>query len=268
MVDSLIGKTLGKYQIVELIGRGAMAEVYKAYQPALDRYTAIKLMHSFLAEDKNFLGRFQREAKAAAQLRHPNIVQVHDFDVVDGVYYYMVMEFIDGYTLRDKLQELASANEIMPLDKAIHIAEEVASALSYAHGRGMVHRDIKPSNVMIDQEGHVILTDFGIAKILSDTQYTITGAIAGTPNYISPELGLGKLADARSDIYSLGTTLFQMVTGELPYQADSAVTVLLKHVNDPVPIASQLNPALPPDIDRILFKAMSKNPDDRYQTAD
>jgi len=268
MVDSLIGKTLGKYQIVELIGRGAMAEVYKAYQPALDRYIAVKLMHSFLAEDKDFLGRFQREAKAAAHLRHPNIVQVHDFDVIDGVYYYMVMEFIDGYTLRDKLQELVSANEIMPLDEAIHIAKEVTSALSYAHGRGMVHRDIKPSNVMIDREGHVILTDFGIAKILSDTQYTITGAIAGTPNYISPELGLGKPADGRSDIYSLGTMFFQMVTGQLPYQANSAVTVLLKHVNDPVPIASQLNPALPPDIDRIIFKAMAKNPDDRYPTAD
>jgi formylglycine-generating enzyme required for sulfatase activity/tRNA A-37 threonylcarbamoyl transferase component Bud32 len=268
MVDSLIGKTLGRYQIVELVGRGAMAEVYKAHQPALDRYVAVKLMHSFLAEDKNFLRRFQREAKAAAQLRHPNIVQVHDFEVMDGLYYYIIMEFIDGHTLRSKLQELADANEIMPSDEAIRIAGEVASALSYAHGHGMIHRDIKPSNVMINRENHVILTDFGIAKILGDTQYTITGAIAGTPNYISPELGLGKPGDARGDIYSLGAMFFQMVTGQLPYQADSAVVVLLKHVNDPVPIASQLNPALPPDIDRIIFKAMAKNPDDRYQTAD
>jgi formylglycine-generating enzyme required for sulfatase activity/serine/threonine protein kinase len=267
-VDSLIGKTLGKYQVLELIGRGAMAEVYKAYQPVLDRYVAIKLMHSFLAEDKSFLGRFQREAKAAAQLRHPNIVQVHDFDVMDGVYHYIVMEFIDGYALRDKLQELAAANEIMPLVEAIRIAREVASALSYAHDHGMVHRDIKPSNVMINRDDHAILTDFGIAKILSDTQYSTTGAIAGTPNYISPELGLGRPGDGRSDIYSLGTMFFQMVTGQLPYQADSAVVVLLQHVNDPIPIASQLNPALPQDIDRIIFKAMAKNPGDRYQTSD
>ena len=268
MVNLIIGKTLGKYQIVERIGQGAMAEVYKAYQPALDRYVSIKLMHSFLAEDKNFLGRFRREAKAAAQLRHSNIVQVYDFDVMDGVYYYMVMEFIDGDTLQDKLQELAAANEIMPLDAAIHIVGEVTSALTYAHSQGMVHRDIKPSNVMITQEGHIILTDFGMAKIVSDPQYTTAGAIAGTPNYIPPEQGLGKPADARSDIYSLGAMFFQMVTGRLPYQADSAVGVLLKHINDPIPIASQANPALPPDIDSIILKALAKDPDDRYQTAD
>ncbi len=244
-----------------------MAEVYKAYQPTLDRYVSIKLMHSFLAEDKDFLGRFQREAKAAAQLRHPNIVQVHDFDVLDGVYYYMVMEFIDGHTLQDKLQELVAANEIMPLDGAIHIAGEVACALSYAHGRGVIHRNIKPSNVMINREGHVILTDFGMAKIVGDARYTTVGAIAGTPNYIPPEQGLGKPADARSDIYSLGAMFFQMVTGRLPYQADSAVAVLLKHINNPIPVASQINPDLPPGIDRIIFKALAKNPDDRYQTA-
>ena len=268
MVNSLVGKTLGKYQIVELLGHGAMAEVYKAYHPALDRHVAIKILHSFLVEDKDFLDRFRHEAKAAAQLRHPNIVQVHDFDVTDGVYYYIVMEYIDGYTLQAKLQELAANKKIMPLEETIRIAGDVASALSYAHVRDMVHRDVKPSNVMIDQENHVILTDFGIAKILGGPQYTATGAIAGTPNYISPEQGLGKPQDARSDIYSLGAMFFQMVTGQLPYEADSAVAVLLKHVNDPIPIASQLNPALPPDIDRIIFKAMAKNADDRYQKAD
>ncbi|TEU11372.1 MAG: hypothetical protein E3J25_08125 [Anaerolineales bacterium] len=267
-MDSLIGKTLGKYQIVELLGRGSMAEVYKAYHPALDRHVAIKILHSFLAEDKDFLGRFQREAKAAGQLRHPNIVQVHDFDVTDGVYYYIVMEFIDGYTLEAKLHELAASKKIMPLEEAIRIAGDVASALSYAHGRNMIHRDIKPSNVMINRENQVILTDFGIVKILGGPQYTSAGAIAGTPNYISPEQGLGKPQDARSDIYSLGAMFFQMVTDQLPYDADSGVAVLLKHVNDPIPIASQLNPDLPPDIDRIIIKAMAKNPGDRYQSAD
>jgi serine/threonine protein kinase/formylglycine-generating enzyme required for sulfatase activity len=266
-VDSLIGKTLGKYQVVELVGRGSMAEVYKAYHSVLDRYIAIKLLHSFLAEDKNFLARFQREAKSAAQLRHPNIVQTYDFDVTDGVYYYIVMEFIDGYALEAKLQELAANNTTMPLDEAIRIAVDVASALSYAHARDMIHRDIKPSNVMLNRENHVTLTDFGIAKILTDSRHTSTGVV-GTPNYISPEQGLGKAASARSDIYSLGAMFFQMATGQLPYQADVAVAVLLKHVNDPVPIASQINPALPPDIDAVISRAMAKNPDDRYQTAD
>jgi formylglycine-generating enzyme required for sulfatase activity/serine/threonine protein kinase len=266
-MDSIIGKTLGKYQVQQLIGRGAMAEVYKAYHPALDRHVAIKLLHSFLAEDKNFLVRFQREAKSAAQLRHPNIVQTYDFDETDGVYYYIVMEYIDGNTLEAKLHELATHGTIMPLGEAIRIAGDVASALSYAHNHGMIHRDIKPSNVMLNRESHVILTDFGIAKIITESQHTSTGTV-GTPNYISPEQGLGKGATARSDIYSLGAMFFQMVTGQLPYQADMAVAVLLKHVNDPVPVASMINPALPPDVDTVISRAMAKNPDDRHRTAD
>ena len=154
MTESLTGKTIGKYQIVEHLGRGGMAEVYKAYQPGLDRYVAIKLMHSFLADEKDFLGRFQREAKAVARLRHANIVQVHDFDVAEGVYY-MVMEFIDGYTLKEKLYDFASENKILPLSEAIRITRDVASALAYAHEREMVHRDIKPANVMIDKDDQV-----------------------------------------------------------------------------------------------------------------
>ncbi len=267
-MDSLIGKTIGKYQIVEHLGRGGMAQVYKAYQPALDRYVAIKLMHSFLAEDKGFLNRFQREARAVAQLRHPNIVQLIDFDVTDGVYYYMVMEFIDGHTLKVRLQEMADNNQTMPVDEAIRIARDVAGALSYAHSHDMLHRDIKPSNVMLNQESQVILTDFGIAKILSNPQYTASGGMTGTPSYISPEQGLGEPGDARSDLYSLGTMFFQMMAGRLPYEADTAVAVVLKHINDPLPLPSQLNPTLPPGIDRIILRAMAKNPNDRYQTAD
>ncbi len=266
MAGSLIGKTIGKYQIVELLGRGGMAEVYKAYQPSLDRYVAIKLMHSFLADDADFLGRFQREAKAVASLRHSNIVQVHDFDVADGIYY-MVMEFIDGVTLKAKLQELASNNTMMPLDEATRITKDVASALAYAHRRDMVHRDVKPANVMLDREGRIILTDFGIAKILSGPQYTASGAMVGTPAYMSPEQGLGQPGDARSDIYALGTMLFQMATGQLPYDADTPLAIVLKHVNDPLPIPSRLNPELPADVERVIFKSMAKNPDDRYQTA-
>jgi len=267
MTESLIGKTIGKYQIVELLGRGGMAEVYKAYQPALDRYVAIKIMHSFLAEDEDFLGRFQREAKAVGRLRHPNIVQVHDFDVADGVYY-MVMEFIDGYTLKAKLQDLAATDERMPLEEAIRVTRGVAAALAYAHKRDMVHRDVKAANVMVNQDGQVILTDFGIAKILSGPQFTASGAMIGTPAYMSPEQGLGEPGDARSDIYSLGIMLFQMTTGQLPYDADTPLAVVLKHVNNPLPIPSQLNSAIPPGVERVIFKTLAKNPDDRYQTAD
>lgn len=267
MTQSLIGKTIDKYQIVEHLGRGGMAEVYKAYQPTLDRYVAIKLMHSFLADDPDFLGRFQREAKAVASLRHSNIVRVYDFDVADGLYY-MVMEFIDGHTLKARLFELAADRDVMPREEALDIAAAVASALAYAHRRDMVHRDIKPANVMINRDSQVILTDFGIAKILSGPQFTASGAMLGTPAYMSPEQGLGEPGDARSDIYALGVMLFQMVTGQLPFDADTPLAIVLKHVNDPLPIPSQINPSLPADIERVILKAMAKDPDHRFQTAE
>jgi hypothetical protein len=267
MRQSLIGKTIDKYQIVEHLGRGGMAEVFKAYQPTLDRYVAIKLMHSFLADDPDFLGRFQREAKAVASLRHPNIVRVYDFDVADGLYY-MVMEFIDGHTLKARLVELAAARDLLPREEALHISAAVASALAYAHRRDMVHRDIKPANVMINSDGQVILTDFGIAKILSGPQFTASGAMLGTPAYMSPEQGLGEPGDARSDIYALGVMLFQMVTGQLPFDADTPLAIVLKHVNDPLPIPSQINPSLPAEIERVILKAMAKDPDHRFQTAE
>ena len=267
-MDPLIGSTLGKYRIDERIGRGATATVYKAHHPTLDLPVAIKLLHSFLAEDKDFRNRFRREATTAAQLRHPNIVQVYDFEITDGIYYYIVMEYIDGGTLDTHLQSLEAAGRVMLLSEAVHIMQGLASALSYAHRRGMVHRDIKPSNVLTERAGRVALTDFGIARILGGPHFTATGAIAGTPNYMPPEQGLGKPTDARSDIYSLATVLFQMVTGRLPFVSDTGASVLMSHINDPVPIASEFNPDLPPGMDAVVFKAMAKNPDDRYQSVD
>jgi formylglycine-generating enzyme required for sulfatase activity/tRNA A-37 threonylcarbamoyl transferase component Bud32 len=268
MAGSFVGKTIDKYRVIELIAWGGMAEVYKAHQQGLDRYVAIKVMHAFLAEQEGFLERFRREAKAVAQLRHPNIVRVYDFDVTDEGNHYMVMEFIDGVTLETRLQEIAAQSDLLPLEEAIRIARAVATALAYAHRHGMVHRDVKPSNVMLNHDQEVILTDFGIAKILSNPQYTASGAMIGTPSYVSPEQGLGEPGDARSDIYSLGVMFFQMVTGRLPYQAEKPVSVVFKHINDPVPIPRQFNPLLPPEIDDIVSKAMAKRLNARYQTAE
>lgn len=264
----MIGETLGKYQIVEHLGHGGMAEVYKAYQPALDRYVAVKVLHSFLADEENFLARFQREAKAVAALRHPNIIQVYDFDHdLDRHVYYMVMEYIDGPSLKVRLQELAAREERMPLDEAVRIAVAVGEALDYAHRRGMVHRDIKPANIMFNREGEVILTDFGIAKIVNVTGLTASGAMVGTPAYISPEQGLGQAGDERSDIYSLGVVLYQMVTGSLPFDADTPMGVVLKHINEPLPSPRALRPDLPMGLEHALLYALAKDPAQRYATA-
>lgn len=263
---SLIGQTVGKYQIVENLGRGGMAEVYKAYQETLDRYVAIKVMHSFLADEKGFLGRFQREARAMAALNHPNIVGVYDFDVYEGMYY-IVMEFVSGGTLKDRIEDLASKGEALPLDAATRVVLEVADALAYAHGRGMVHRDIKPGNIMLTDDGRAVLTDFGIAKILSGPTFTATGAMVGTPAYMSPEQGLGKAGDERSDLYALGVLFYQMATGRLPYDADTPLAVILKHVNEPIPTPTELNETIPSPVQDVIIKAMAKEPDDRYQSA-
>ncbi len=265
--EGLIGRTLGKYRLVEQLGRGGMAEVYKAHHPSLDRYVAVKVMHSFLSEDKDFIARFQREARLVAGMRHPNIVQVHDFDVEAGLSY-MVMEFIDGETLKSRLGKLEENNQWISPDEAVRIIMAVGSALRYAHRLGMVHRDVKPANVMVDKQGNVILTDFGIAKILAGggaTQLTATGAMVGTPSYMAPEQGMGQPGDERSDIYSLGVMLYQLVTARLPFEADTPLAVVLKHINEALPMPSQINPQVPEPIERIILKAMAKNPDDRYQ---
>ncbi|HLF27183.1 MAG TPA: SUMF1/EgtB/PvdO family nonheme iron enzyme [Anaerolineae bacterium] len=267
MDDPFIGRAISKYVLEEHIGRGATADVYKAYQPTLDRYVAIKLLHRFLADNPDFLERFQREAKAIARLRHPNIVQVYDFDVFADIYY-LAMEYIDGHTLKTKLQELAAARQVMPLDEALRITRAVAQALSYAHSRDMVHRDIKPANIMLAEDDHIVLMDFGLAKILGAAQHTASGVTVGTPAYASPEQVLAQPGDPRSDIYSLGVVLFHMLTGQLPYTAETGVAIFLKHLTDPLPSPRQFNPNLPPDVETIIRQTMAKKPEDRYQTAD
>lgn len=267
MAESMVGKTIGRYQVVELLGRGGMAEVYKAYQKSLDRYVAIKLMHTFLADDTDFFERFNREAKNVAALSHPNIIQIHDFDH-EGDTYYMVMEFVDGGTLKDRLEQLTVQGQRLPLGEAIRIISDIGSALAFSHRRGMIHRDIKPANVMIDSHGRVKLTDFGIAKILSGAKFTASGSILGTPAYMAPEQGLGQPGDARADIYSLGVMLYQLVTGRLPYDADTPVAVILKHVNEQLPLPRTINPELPKGVENIIVKALAKDPAQRYQAVD
>lgn len=266
MDDELIGKTLGKYELIERIGRGGMAEVYKAYHSALDRFVAIKILHSFLGEDPNFKLRFEREARNIAQLRHPNIVQVYDFehDRQKNVYY-MVMEYINGPTLQMRLKSLERRSSTMGIEESLYITRVLSDALAYAHERNMIHRDIKPANIMFDDDGRIILTDFGIAKILTGPNMTATGSMVGTPAYMAPEQGMGKAGDHRSDIYSLGVVLFQMLTGAVPFNADTPIGIVMQHVNDPVPTPSILNRRITPEVETILFKTMQKDPNNRFQ---
>jgi len=245
-----------------------MAEVYKAYHPGLDRYVAIKVLHSFLADEKDFLTRFQREAKIVATFRHPNIVQVYDFDHDEETNsYYMVMEFVDGPTLKTRLREMSEEGHGLPFEDSIRIVLAVANALDYAHQQGMVHRDVKPANVILTQTGQTILSDFGIARMINTSTLTASGAMVGTPAYMAPEQGMGHIGDERADIYSLGAVLYQLVTGHLPFEADTPLGTVLKHINAPLAPPTDLVPDLPPSIEAVIMRALAKDPDKRYQTA-
>jgi serine/threonine-protein kinase len=262
----LEGQTLGKYRVLEALGRGGMAQVYRGYHPTLDRYVAIKVLRADLVDDEKFLKRFRHEAHAVSGLRHANIVQVFDFDV-QADYYYMVMELLEGDTLRARLNEHRLRKQRMPLREIVQIVTDVLSGLAYAHGEGIIHRDIKPANIMLTKKGQAVLTDFGIAQILGSTQATVSGALMGTLNYMAPEQGLEGRCDARSDIYSLGIVLYEMLTGYTPFDADTPLAILMKHLHDPLPLPSQLDPSLPLSLEQVVLKALSKAPEDRYQNA-
>jgi serine/threonine protein kinase len=264
-MSSLVGKTLGKYRILARLGRGGTAAVYKAYQPGLDRYVAIKILHSHLAEEEGFIRRFEGEASAVARLRHPNIVQIHDFDH-EGDLYYMVMEFIEGPTLKAELRERSLPGKAFSLPEIARIFGALGTAIDYAHEQRMVHHDLKPANIMFTPQGQVVLTDFGIAKIVGGSTQTLTGTVYGTPTYMSPEQGQGQRGDERSDIYSLGIILFEMVTGQVPYDDDTPYTIITRHITEPIPSPRSFNPDLPPEVEQVIFKAAAKSPDDRYQT--
>ena len=263
-----IGRSLsGRYKIEALLGQGGMSAVYKAIDPNLKRTVAIKLIHAHLLADEDFVYRFKREAAAVAAFRHPNIVQVYDFNN-DGEVYYMVLEFVPGETLQDRLKHLKKSETKMDFAQAARIIINVCDALSYAHKKGMIHRDIKPANIMLDTHGQAILMDFGIVKILDATSHTSTGAVMGTARYMSPEVIRSEAADERSDLYSLGVAFYEMLSGDPPFDADSAMSLLMRHLNDPVPDLTSKREDIPPELVRIANKALEKDRENRYSSAD
>jgi formylglycine-generating enzyme required for sulfatase activity len=261
------GHTLGgRYRIEEKLAEGGMATVYKAYDPNLRRTVAIKLIHPHLSSDPEFIRRFKQEAASVAQLRHPNIVQVYDFDHDAGVHY-IVLEYVPGQTLQDLLKALNASNQRLPLTTTVPIMATICDAVTYAHQKAMIHRDLKSANVMLNQRGEPILMDFGVAKMLGETQHTMTGAVIGTALYMSPEQAQGAAIDSRTDIYSLGVMLFEMITGRPPFEGNSAVAIMMKHVNEPVPDICEINENVPDELVVVVQKALAKDPAQRFQTA-
>jgi len=261
-MEDLSGKQLGIYRIVAPLGEGGMAAVYKAYQPGMDRYVALKILPRHFASDPQFVARFKQEAQVLAKLQHPHILPVFDFGEAEG-YTYIVMPFIESGTLIDLLK-----GQPLPLQKIRRIVSQLGDALDYAHSRGLVHRDVKPSNVLLDERGNCLLTDFGLAKIVEGSMnLTTSGAVLGTPAYMSPEQGLGQTPDGRSDIYSLGVILYEMATGRAPFKAETPMAVMIKHIHDPLPMPTSINPKLIDPVERVILKAMAKEPADRYATA-
>jgi tetratricopeptide (TPR) repeat protein len=249
---------------MEKLGRGGMATVFKAYHANLDRYVAIKVLHPAFIEDPNFLARFQREARVVAKLEHPNIIPVYDFAEHDGKTY-LVMKFVEGETLKARLMKKPLTPE-----EGVHIIETVGEALSFAHKQGILHRDVKPSNVMIGEDGQIFLADFGLARIASAGESTLSSdMMIGTPQYISPEQALGaRDLDAGTDIYSFGVLIYELVVGQVPFSSDTPFSIIHDHIYTPLPLPRAVNPNVPEVIERLLLKALAKEREDRFETVE
>lgn len=270
-----IGKTIGKVRIDKYLAHGGMAEVYLGTHLSLDRQVAIKVLHSYIEENQDLLARFHREARVVAGLRHHNIVQIYDFDAVDG-HPYIVMEYLKGPTLASYLRELHGRNERIQPHQVARLLKALTASLDYAHEQGVIHRDIKPGNILLHKKtGEIpldqpltndveaILTDFGLVRIANSASQTASGMVSGTPAYMSPEQARGDPIDHRTDIYSLGIVLYEMLAGRVPFEADSSLTVIYKQINDPPPPISGISPA----VQKVIDQALTKRPDDRYPTA-
>lgn len=261
-MSDLIGKRLGQYEILEAIGQGGMAAVYKAHQESIDREVAIKVIIGQLADNADFITRFEREARLIAKLQHPHSLPVYDFGR-DGNMLYLVMRYVDGGSLDQRLR-----NGPLPLAQTARMFADIASALTYAHERGIIHRDLKPNNILLDSADNPYLTDFGIAKILAEqNNLTATGAVMGTPSYMAPEQWRGENVDARTDIYALGVMLYEMLTGSLPFKGDTPFALMFKHFDSTPQLPSEIIPNLPVEVGYVINKAMAKQQQDRYSSA-
>ena len=262
-MDTLIGQRLGQYEIIAKLGAGGMATVYRARQASVDRDVAIKVIRTDLMEDENFVARFRNEARLIASLQHLHILKVFDYGNQDNILY-LVMELLEGGSLSRLLRQSGG----LPLKLAMRMLDQIGAALDYAHGRGIIHRDLKPDNVLLDQQQNAFLTDFGIAKMLGDTSNrTRTGMVMGTPAYMAPELWNGQTADARTDVYALGVMLYEMLAGVSPFRAETPYQIMHRHIYEAPPSLRSQGIALPVAVDRVISKALAKNPDERFFSA-
>ncbi|MDQ0230581.1 Stk1 family PASTA domain-containing Ser/Thr kinase [Metabacillus malikii] len=258
----LIGKRIsGRYKILEVIGGGGMANVYLARDMILEREVAMKVLRFDFSNDDEFIKRFRREAQSATSLAHPNIVSIYDVGEEDGIYY-IVMEYVDGQTLKKYIQQFAP---VQPR-KAVHIMLQIVAAMQHAHDNHIIHRDIKPHNILIDREGNVKVTDFGIAVALSSTTITQTNSVLGSIHYLSPEQARGGMANKKSDIYSIGIVLFELLTGRLPFDGESAISIALKHLQSSTPSVRRWNPDVPQSLENVILKSTAKDPFHRYHS--
>ncbi len=263
MQTDFTGRTLGGYRILRKLGQGGMAVVYKAHEESLNRVVALKVIAQHLSDNEQFITRFQREAQAAAQLSHPNIVQIYAIGEDDGVHYFS-MEYVKGRSLAEVIEE----EGFLTAARALPIITQAAEALAVAHDAGIVHRDIKPANIMLDPDGRAKVADFGIAQISTETRMTQSGMLVGTPEYISPEQCHGEKLDGRSDIYALGITLYQLLSGRTPFDADTPAALVLQIVDGPIPPVGELNPTIPPGVQAIVAKMMHTDRKQRFQSAE
>ncbi len=251
----------GRYEVEELVGSGGMSSVYRAHDRLLERTVALKILHEQFTRDDGYVERFRREARAVAQLTHPNIVTVIDRGEQDGRQF-IVFEYVHGMNLK----ELVEQEGPLPPGEVIELALQIARGLAFAHEQGLVHRDVKPQNVLLDADGRAKVTDFGIARALDVDGMTITGTIMGTSNYIAPEQARGEPVDEQTDVYSLGCVLYELLAGEVPFDGDNFVAVAMRHVNDPVPSVREVRPDVPPRLDWAIQQAMAKDPGDRFDS--